>query len=42
MQELREQYDQHYEGRLIDAFETIVIAEPPLQYDDSCLAASLS
>ena len=42
MQVLREQYDRHYEGRLIDALETIVSAERPLHYDDSSVAASFS
>lgn len=38
---LREQYDQHYEGRLIEALERLVSAEPAL-YDESSVAASVS
>jgi putative two-component system response regulator len=41
MEVLREQYDRHYEGRLIEALERIVSAEPAL-YDDSSVAASFS
>jgi putative two-component system response regulator len=42
MRVLREQYDRHYEGRLIDALERIVSAEPPPLYDDNSVAASFS
>ena len=42
MQVLREQYDRHYEGRLIEALERIVSAEPPLHHDDSSVAASFA
>ena len=38
---LREQYDRHYEGRLIEALERLVSADPAL-YDDSSVAASVS
>jgi putative two-component system response regulator len=37
---LREQYDRHFEGRLIDALERIVSAEPTPLYDDNSMAAS--
>lgn len=42
MQVLREQYDRHYEGRLIDALEAIVSVESRLHYDDSSVAAIVS
>jgi putative two-component system response regulator len=41
MAALREQYDLHYEGRLVEALERIVSAEAAL-YDDSSVAASFS
>ena len=41
IQVLREEYGRHYEGRLIEALESIVSAEP-LLYADSSVAASVS
>ena len=41
MQVLREESDRQYEGRLIEALERIVSAEP-LHYDESSVAASFS
>jgi putative two-component system response regulator len=38
---LREQYDRHYEGRVIDALERVVCADPA-GYDESSVAASVS
>jgi len=42
LQVLREEYDRHFEGRLIEALEGIVSTEPLQHYDDSSVAASAS